>query len=88
MRNQKSLKIAIDILLASSWGLSFFGFFIGFYLFLPFGFLSGVCGAIFLAIPGLFVIVGIELFFIQKEKLHELKSQTKLLKLIQRKLSS
>ncbi len=84
---QKSFKIAFDILLASSWGLSFFGFIIGFYIFLPFGFINGLCGAVFLAIPGLFIVLFIEFFTVQKKKFRELQEQTKLLRSIEEKLS-
>ncbi len=84
---QKSFKIAFDILLASSWGLSFFGFIVGFYLFSPFGILSGLCGAFFLTIPGLFLILFVEFFVVQKKKFRELQEQTKLLKSIEDKLS-
>lgn len=86
MHNQKILRIAIDILLVSSWGLSFLGFTIGLYLFMPFGFLGGVCGAIFMAIPGLFIVVAVELFFIQRDKLNESKRQSEILKSIEEKL--
>lgn len=79
MQNRQALEIAINFLLVLSWALVFIGFFIGLYLFLSFGFLAGVCAAFLCTTPGLSLVLAMELFFIQKEKLKELKSQTTLL---------
>ncbi len=88
MNQKKPLDLAIDILLVFSWALSFLGFFIGIYLFLPFGILEGICGGIFLAMPGLFSVVVVELFFIQKQNLKLSEQRNQLLKSINTNLSN
>lgn len=85
--NATSFKIAINILLYSSWILAWLGLFIGYYLFAPLGLITGLIGAFLLTSPGLFLIVCIQLFFIQKDKLIELKRQSEILKSIENKLS-
>lgn len=55
---------------------------------MPFGFLQAIFGGLFLAIPGLFLIVLLDLILIQKQKLLKICEQTKIIKQIEEKLTS
>lgn len=79
MNNKRLFEIALSSLLVFSWALAFIGFFIGFYLFAPFGLIAGLCAAFLSTTPGLTIILAIQLFFVQQEKLKELKKQTNIL---------
>lgn len=79
MSNKRLYELAIKFLLVFSWALVFIGFFIGFYIFAPFGLITGLCVAFLSTTPGLSIILAIQLFFIQEKKLYELEQQTKTL---------
>ncbi len=88
MIHQKYLRYTIKALYIFSWALVFLGFFISLYLFSPFGFLASVFCAILGLTPGLFGVVLVEFYLLQKQKLHELKEQRELLSSLIEKLSN
>ena len=73
------LSFLVNFLLGVSWALAFLGATILFYLFLHIGFIYALLGALVGTIPGLFIVLLMEYFFMNQEKLDELKKQTKLL---------
>ncbi len=86
MDKKKLVQLSIDLLLVASWALSFLGFYMGIYLFMPFGFIGGLCGGLFLCAPGLLMVALVEIYFMQKEKVKLLNEQNRILKSIDSKL--
>lgn len=84
---QKGSKVTIDILYIIAWSLSFLGFALGFYIFVPFGFLSAISAGLFCSCFGLVIILLIELYIVQGKKLKELQKHTQILKSIQSKIN-
>lgn len=73
------LSFLVNFLLGASWAFVFLGATTLFYLFLNVGFMYAFFGALVGTIPGLFIVLLIEYFFMNQEKLDELKKHTKLL---------
>jgi ABC-type lipoprotein release transport system permease subunit len=68
-----------------SWAFVFLGAVSFFFVFSHFGFFTGLLGALIGAVVGLFMVLIVEIFHIQIQKLEELKRQTKLLEKISKK---
>lgn len=79
MFQKRLYELTTNFLLVFSWALVFIGFFIGLYLFAPFGLVFGLCAAFLSTTPGLTIILAIQLFFTQEKKLKELEKQTQTL---------
>ena len=73
------LSFLVNFLLGVSWAFVFLGATILFSLFINVGIVYAFFAALLGAIPGLFIVLLIEYFFMSQEKLNELKEQTKLL---------
>ncbi|MEA1879095.1 MAG: hypothetical protein U9N11_00400 [Campylobacterota bacterium] len=75
----KPLNFVVNFLLGASWASVFLGAITSFLLFyndsIAYAIVSGAIGAI----PGMVAILLIDHFITNKEKLHELKKQTKLI---------
>jgi hypothetical protein len=82
------IEFLISFLLGVSWALVFLGAVLFFFIFLRFGFFIGLLCAFVGAIFGLFMVLAVEIFSVQIQKLSELKRQTKLLEtLLKKRLS-
>jgi hypothetical protein len=85
---QKSyIEFLISFLLGVSWAFVFLGAALFFFIFSKFGFFAGLLGTFIGAIFGLFMVLIVEIFYIQIQKLEELKRQTKLLEKLSEKKS-
>jgi uncharacterized membrane protein required for colicin V production len=69
----------ISFLAGASWALVLFGAVLFYLIFSRFGFFAGFLGAFVGSLFGLFVVLMVEIAYIQIQKLEELKRQTKLL---------
>ena len=69
----------ISFLLGASWAVVFFGALITFKTFIIFGFSLSLFITILFVLVSLFMILALDAFMINREKLRELKKQTKLL---------
>ncbi|MFT5660683.1 MAG: hypothetical protein ACI9TV_001325 [Sulfurimonas sp.] len=72
----------LSFLLGASWAVVFFGALIIFKSFLPLGLGLAIIVTIFFIFIGLFLILGLDAFAVNREKLLEAKKQTKLLEKI------
>ena len=72
----------LSFLLGASWAIVFFGALILFKSFLPFGLGLAIVVTIFFIFVGLFLILGLDAFSVNRQKLIEAKKQTKLLEKI------
>ena len=75
----KSLHFIVNFLLGVSWASIFLGAITAFLTFYEDTFFFALVSAFVVALPGLVGILALEHFIINKEKLYELKKQTKLL---------
>jgi len=73
------LSLLVNFLLGASWAFAFLGATIAFFLFLEIGLIYAIIGAFLGLIPGLFLVLLLEYFFIKHEQLEELVRQTELL---------
>ena len=80
-------EILINILLGASWALTLIGASIAFYIFVPFGLMTGLLSAFLGSLLGLFFVVVLETVALQFEKLREIKKQTTLLETIEKRIS-
>ncbi|PCI23989.1 hypothetical protein COB57_06165 [Candidatus Peregrinibacteria bacterium] len=69
----------LSFLLGASWAIAFFGALILFKSFLPFGIGLSIFVTIFFIFFMLFLILGLDAFSVNKQKLAQAKKQTKLL---------
>ncbi len=69
----------LSFLLGASWAIVFFGALIIFKSFLPLGLGLSIVVTTFFIFIGLFLILGLDAFSVNREKLVEAKKQTKLL---------
>lgn len=72
----------INFLLGASWGIIILGALITFKLFLFLGFAFAFVVTIFFIIISLFMVLALDAFLINKQRLEEAKKQTKLLEKI------
>ena len=72
----------LSFLLGASWAIVFFGALIFFKSFLPLGLGIAIVITIFFIFIGLFLILGLDAFAVNRQKLVEAKKQTKLLEKI------
>ncbi|MDR2790632.1 MAG: hypothetical protein LBB59_06630 [Campylobacteraceae bacterium] len=79
------IEFLISFLLGVSWAFVFLGAALFFIIFSQFGFFAGLLGIFIGAILGLFMVLIVETFSIQMQKLEELKRQTKLLEKLSKK---
>jgi energy-converting hydrogenase Eha subunit G len=80
------IEFLISFLSGVSWALVVLGAVLFFFIFSRFGFFTGLLCAFIGAVFGLFMVLIVEIFSIQIQKLEELKRQTKLLeKLLEKK---
>lgn len=75
-------EILLSILLGVSWALVLIGGVKLFLMFLSFGVIFAISAGFFGSLFGLFLVLLVELTFIQVEKLKEIKKQTRLLEII------
>jgi len=75
----------LSFLLGASWAIVFFGALILFKSFLPFGLGLAITITIFFIFIGLFLILGLDAFVVNKQKLEEARKQTALLEKIYKK---
>ena len=80
------LGFVINFLLGVSWAVMLIGAATSFLSFYHDSFLFAIVSALIGAIPGLIAVVLLEYFITDKEKLDELKKQTRLLEEIEKKL--
>jgi len=78
----------LSFLLGASWAIVFFGALILFKSFLPLGLGLAIVVTIFFIFIGLFLILGLDAFAVNRQKLVEAKKQTKLLEKIYAKHTS
>jgi predicted Co/Zn/Cd cation transporter (cation efflux family) len=76
----KTLSFMVNFLLGVAWAFSLLGAMIAFLSFYSDSFFLALIAAFIAAIPGFMFILLLEHFITNKEKLYELKKQTKLLK--------
>jgi len=69
----------ISFLLGASWAIVIFGALITFKTFMVLGFSFAVFSTLFFIIVSLFLILALDAFMVNKERLAEAKKQTKLL---------
>ncbi len=73
------LSLLVNFLLGASWAFAFVGATITFSLYSELGIIYALIASLLGLIPGLFMVLLLEYFFIKQEQLNELKKQTKLL---------
>jgi len=73
------LSLLVNFLLGASWAFAFVGATIIFSLYSELGIIYALIASLLGLIPGLFMVLLLEYFFIKQEQLNELKKQTKLL---------
>ena len=73
------LSLLVNFLLGASWALAFVGATTVFFSFIDLNLFYAIFGTFLGALPGLFFVLLIEYFLMRKEKLRELRRQTKLL---------
>ena len=81
MQKEKFDRI-ISFLLGASWAIVVFGALITFQLFSPFGVSLALFITIFFVVIAFFLILALDAFAINREKLYEAKKQTELLEKI------
>jgi predicted membrane-bound spermidine synthase len=79
------IEFLISFLSGVSWALVFLGGGLFFIIFSHFSFFTGLLGAFIGAVFGLFMVLIVEIFSVQIQKLEELKRQTKLLEKLLKK---
>ncbi|CAA6803841.1 MAG: Unknown protein [uncultured Sulfurovum sp.] len=79
------LSCLLNFLLGAAWAFALAGATIVFYLYLEIGFIYAIFSALIATLPGLFLVLFIEYFFMKQETLSELKKQTELLEELTRK---
>ncbi len=72
----------INFLLGASWAVVIFGALITFKIFLPFGFSFSMFITIGFVVVSFFMILALDAFAVNRDKLKEMKKQTKLLEKI------
>ncbi len=82
----RPLGFVVSFLLGVSWAIVLIGAATSFLSFYHDSFLFAIVSALIGAIPGLVAVVLLEYFITDKEKLDELKKQTRLLEEIEKKL--
>jgi len=75
----------IGFLLGASWAIVLFGALITFKIFINFGFIIALFSTVIYIFISLFLILAIDAFLVNKQRLHEAKKQTELLEKIYEK---